>query len=73
MIAKNRILQLLQNLELMLISLFNGPIVPNMKALTWKMASEMTKIQKSVIGSVCTYSMSCKAHYRYLELGALDE
>ena len=37
-----------------------------------KMASGMTKRWKSVIGSVCTYLMSCKAHYQYHEFGTLD-
>ena len=37
-----------------------------------KMASGMTKMQKSVIGSVCAYLMSCKAHYQYHEFGTLD-
>ena len=37
-----------------------------------KMASRMTKRRKSVIGSVYTYLMSCKAHYQYHELGTLD-
>ena len=31
----------------MLISLFSVPTVPNLKALTWKMASGITKMQKS--------------------------
>ena len=29
-------------------------------------------MQKSVIGSVCAYLMSSKAHYQYHELGTLD-
>ena len=37
-----------------------------------KMASGMTKMRKSVIGSVYAYLMSCKAHYQYHELGTLD-
>ena len=71
--AKNIILWLSQNLGLKLISLFSAPTVPNLKALTWNMASEITKMWKSAIGSVCAYLMSCKAHYQYNQLGALDE
>ena len=57
----------------MLISLFRARTVPNLKALTWKMASGMTKMQKSVIASVCAYLMSSKAHYLYHELSTVDE
>ena len=72
-IAKNTILRLSQTPGLMLISLFSAPTATNLKALTWKMASRMTKIWKSVIGSVWAHLMSCKAYYRYHEFGTLDE
>ena len=57
----------------MLISLSIALTVPNLKALTYKMASGVTKMRKSEIGSECTYSMSSEAHYEHHELGSLDE
>ena len=57
----------------MLIILFSAAIEPNLNALAWKMVSGMPKMRKSVIESVCAYLMSCKTHYQYHELGALDE
>ena len=72
-ITKNRILLLSQSPGLTLISLSSAPTVPNLKALTWKMAPGMTKMSKLVIGSVCAYLISCKSHYQYHELGTLDE
>ena len=56
-----------------LISLFSAPTVQNLKALTWKNGVRNDQNAKSVTASVCTYLMSCKAHYQYHELGALDE
>ena len=71
-VARKRVKRL-QNPVPMLISLFSAPTVPNLKAQTWKMASGMTKMRKSVIGSVCAYLRRCKAHYQNHELGTLDE
>ena len=59
--------------EFMLISLFSYPTVPNVKALAWKMAAGITKMWKSITGSVYAYLMSSKAHYQHHELGTLDE
>ena len=45
------------------ILLFSASTVPNFKALAWKTASGMTKMPKSVIGSICAYLMSCDAGF----------
>ena len=50
--------------EFMLISVLNAPTEPNLNALACKMATGMTKMQKSVIGSICAYLMSCNAGFR---------
>ena len=65
------------------ISLFSASTVPNfrnqesfifnLKVLPWKLAQGTTKMRKSVIRSVWAYLMSCKAHYRYHELGTRNE
>ena len=49
--------------EFMLISLLSSQTVPNLNAPAWKMASGMTKMQKSVILSICAYSISCDAGF----------
>ena len=62
--CQNIILRLLQNPWLVSISALSAPTLLHWKALAWKMASGMTKLWKSVIGSICTYSLSCDAGFR---------
>ena len=45
----------------------------NIWSFVLKIAYEMSKIQKSVIVSLCPYLLSYKAHYHSHELGRVDE
>ena len=54
-ISKNRVLRLSENPEFIFISVLSTPTKPNLTAQAWKMASRMTKMQKSVIRSICIY------------------
>ena len=53
------ILQLSQNMGLILISV----LTPNVHAIASKITSGMAQMQKSVIGSICAYSISCDAGF----------
>ena len=48
----------------MLISVSSAPTEPSLDAVAGKMALGLTKMQKLVIGSICTYLMSCNAGFR---------
>ena len=48
----------------MLFSALSGPTEPNLNALASTRVSGMTKMQMSVIGSICAYSMISDAGFR---------
>ena len=57
----------------MLIIVLSAPTEPNLNALAWNMTSVKTKMQASVIGSICTYSMICDADFQKHPRSSLNE
>ena len=57
----------------MLIIVLSAPTEPNFNDLAWNMTSVKTKMQASVIGSICTYSMICDADFQKHPKSSLNE